>query len=257
MSEINASAVASLRSRTGVSILECKKALEEAGGDEEKAIEILRSRGEAAAVKKADRDQGEGSVFIGTAGSSAAAVVVHCETDFVARGDDFKALGQEMADLAASEGEDAVKASAETRMPEAVQKLGENISLGTVNRIEAGTVGSYVHTNGKIGVIIGLDGGTEEIAKDVSMHAAAMSPEYVSPEEVPAEAVEKEKEIWAEQLKGEGKPEEIIEKIMVGKEKKFREENALLKQDFVKNPEQTIEAYLDGASVTQYVRVAI
>lgn len=257
MSEISASAVASLRSRTGVSILECKKALEEAGGDEEKAIEILRSRGEAAAVKKADRDQGEGSIFIGSADGKSAIVVIHCETDFVARSDNFKAIGQEMADLAAAEGADAAKQAGETKMPEAVQQLGENISLGEVTVIEGSVLGSYVHTNAKIGVVVGLDGGSAEIAKDVAMHAAAMSPEYVTPEEVPEETVAKEKEIWTEQLKGEGKPDEIVEKIMIGKEKKFREENALIKQDFVKNPEQTIEQFLDGASVVEYVRVAI
>jgi elongation factor Ts len=122
---------------------------------------------------------------------------------------------------------------------------------------EGATVGTYVHTNGKIGTIIVLDGGTEDAAKDVAMHAAAMAPEVISPDEVQAEAVEKEKEIWREQLKKEGKPEEMWEKIMMGKEKKFREESALMKQPFVKDSSMSIEKFLNGAGIVTYVRIAI
>lgn len=257
MTDISASAVASLRSRTGVSILECKKALEEAGGDEEKAIEILRSRGQAQAVKKGDREQSEGYIFSAEAGGKVALVLLYCETDFVARNDDFQKIGADLAAKAAADGEDALKEAAEPIVTEAVQQLGENISLGEVRLVEGSTIGSYVHTNGKIGVAISLDGGSADIAKDVAMHAAAMNPQYVTPEEVPAEDVAREREIWAEQLASEGKPAEIMEKIMEGKEKKFREENALLKQDFVKNPEQTVEQLLAGAGISEYVRLAV
>ena len=142
-------------------------------------------------------------------------------------------------------------------MPELVQKLGENISVGDSKMIEAPVVGSYTHTNGKIGVLVGLDTGSSDSAKDVAMHAAAMNPEYISPDDVADHIIVKEKEIWTEQLAAEGKPAEIMEKIMEGKEKKFREENALMKQEFVKNPEQSIEQFLDGATVVEYVRLAV
>lgn len=257
MPEISASAVASLRARTGVSILECKKALEEAGGDEEKAIELLRKRGAAQAAKKADREQFEGIVFVHQEVGKAGVLFLRCETDFVARDDNFMSVGTELATVLCNEGEEAVKAAAEQKIPDAVQKLGENISVGEVHRIEGAVLGNYVHTNGKIAVVVSLDGGTEELAKDVAMHAAAMNPEYVSPDDVPAEAVESEKAIWKEQLEKEGKPAEIMEKIMSGKEAKFREENALETQEFVKEPGKTVREYLGDASITKYVRVAV
>jgi elongation factor Ts len=142
-------------------------------------------------------------------------------------------------------------------MTAAIQQLGENISVGEVALVEGSTVGYYGHTNGKIGVAVALEGGSPELAKDIAMHAAAMSPLYISPEEVPAEAVEKERAIWEAQLANEGKPAQIMEKIMIGKERKFREENALIKQAFVKNPEQTIEQLIGDASVARYVRLAV
>jgi len=257
MADISASAVSSLRKRTGVSILECKKALEEAGGDEEKSIEILRMKGKAQVVKKAEREQREGAIFLAQEGNKAALVTLHCETDFVARNEDFQKFGQEFADHLLANGEDAFKAHAEEVMPDVVQKLGENISLGEIKVEEAPLLGCYVHNNHKIGVMIGLDTGEEEVARDVAMHAAAMNPLYTSPEDVTDEDIEKEKVIWKEQLKSEGKPEEIMEKIMMGKEKKFREENALLTQEFVKEPKKKVKDHLGGANVVVYVRMAI
>lgn len=256
MTNVTAAAVASLRSRTGVSMMQCKKALEEAGGDEEKAIEILRSKGEAQAVKKADREQAEGFIFTGSKGDKTALVTVHCETDFVSRSEDFQTFGSELISMALDEG-DAFETAATERVNAAIQQLGENISLGKFVVIEGPSVGAYVHTNGKIGVIVGLDGGSEEAARDVAMHAAAMNPSYVSPEEVPAEDVDKEKEIWKEQLASEGKPAEIMEKIMIGKEKKFREESALITQPFVKNPDRSVQEHLGDATVTEYVRMSV
>jgi elongation factor Ts len=257
MTDISASMVGSLRSRTGVSILECKKALEEANGDEEKAIELLRKRGVAQASKKAERDQSEGSVFANEGNGTASLIFLKCETDFVARDENFIALGQELATTLREKGEDALKALAEEKLPGAVQKLGENISIGETHKVEGSTLGHYVHSNGKIGVLISLDGGNGDIAKDIAMHAAAMNPQFVSPDEVSNEAVESEKNIWKEQLAKEGKPEEIIEKIMVGKEKKFREENALITQDFVKDPSITVQQHLNDATVSGYVRIAV
>jgi len=254
---ISASAIASLRARTGVSISACKEALEEAGGDEEKAIELLRKRGLSQAAKKAAREQAEGLAFLAEEGNAIAIVLLRCETDFVARDDNFQATGKEIASALLKDGEAAAKAKAESLIPELVQKLGENITLGEMHLVDGATTGSYLHSNAKIAVAIALEGGSKEHARDVAMHAAALSPKVVSPEEVTNDLVEKEKEIWKEQLAKEGKPEAMWDKIMMGKEKKFREESALLKQAFVKDPSQTIEQYLGDAKVTKYVRVSV
>lgn len=237
--------------------MECKKALEEAGGDEEKAIEILRKKGASAAAKKAERDQSEGSVFSALAGGKAAIVRIDCETDFVARDDNFQSTGQEIADMVVSDGLEKAQAAASEKIPALVQKLGENISLGEMKLTEAEVSGVYVHSNGKIGVAIGLSGGSADLAKDLAMHAAAMNPLYITPEEVTDESVEKERVIWKEQLAAEGKPEEIMEKIMAGKEKKFREENALVSQEFVKEPGKLVQELLGDTKVVEYVRIAV
>jgi elongation factor Ts len=254
---ISASAIASLRARTGVSISACKEALEEAGGDEEKAIELLRKRGLAQAAKKAAREQAEGLAFVAESGNKVAVVLLRCETDFVARDDNFQSTGKQIADALLSGGKDAAQKKADELVPELVQKLGENITLGEMHLVEGATIGAYLHTNAKIATVVALEGGSKEHARDVAMHAAALSPKVVSPEEVTNELVEKEKEIWKEQMAKEGKPEAMFEKIMVGKEKKFREESALLKQNFVKDPSKTVEQYLGSAKVTNYVRVSV
>ncbi len=254
---ISASAIASLRARTGVSISACKEALEEAGGDEEKAIELLRKRGLSQAAKKAAREQAEGLAFIAEDSSKIAIVLMRCETDFVARDDNFQKTGNDIVDTLLKQGEAAAKTKAEALIPELVQKLGENITLGEMHLVEGATLGSYLHSNAKIAVGIALEGGSKDHARDLAMHAAALSPKVVSPDEVTADLVEKERDIWKEQLKTEGKPEAMFDKIMVGKEKKFREESALLKQNFVKDPTKTIEQYLGDAKVTKYVRVSV
>ncbi|MDD4287764.1 MAG: translation elongation factor Ts [Candidatus Peribacteraceae bacterium] len=256
-SPVSASAVASLRQRTGVSMMECKKALDEAQGNEDKAIEILRKRGIAQVAKKAARDQFEGLVFLAQKADKAALVLLKCETDFVARDENFRKAGAAFAETLLEKGDTGLKSLAEKMMPELVQKLGENISLGDSHLVTGGTLGTYLHTNSKIGVAITLEGGTAESARDVAMHAAAMNPTVTRPEEMANEKVEKEKEIWREQLKKEGKPEAMFDKIMIGKEKKFREENALLKQSFVKDPTKTVEQFLGTAKVTAYVRLAV
>lgn len=257
MSTISASAVAALRARTGSGILDAKNALEEAKGNEELAIDILRKKGKAQAVKKADRAQSEGAIFIDSSDAKAALVQVKCETDFVARSDKFLALGKDLATKLLKEGKVKFDAFAAEKIPAAVLELGENISVGDVREVAASVIGTYVHSNRKIGVVIGLDGGTKEQACDTAMHGAAMNPLYTRPSEVSSDAIAKEKEIWKEQMKDDKKPAEIKEKIMVGKEKKFREENALLTQAFVKDPSKTVEKMLGSAKVTEYVRVAL
>ena len=255
---VSASQVSELRARTGVPMMAVKQALDEAGGDNDKAIEILRKRGLAQAVKKADRDQKEGAFFIASTSSKAAIVCLRCETDFVARNEDFQKLGQSFAQTLLDKNEPGLQEEADAKLPEAVQKLGENIAMGDSEIIEGASIGAYVHSNRKIAVVVALDKpGMDTEAKDAAMHAAAMNPLYVTPEEVTADVIAKEKEIWKEQMKDDKKPAEIMEKIMLGKEKKFREENALLKQAFVKDPSKSVEQTLSGAKVVAYVRKAI
>ncbi len=259
MTAVSAQDVFALRARTGVSILACKQALEDAEGDQEKAIEILRKRGIAQAVKKADRAQSEGAIFIAENGSVAAIVVLKCETDFVARNPDFVMLGQQFADLALKEGIAAAQKDIATKLPDAIQKLGENLTVEEIQEIAAPALSAYVHSNRKVAVVVGAEpaGADRMKLRDAAMHAAALNPVYVRPDEVSDDVIAKEREIWTEQMKGEKKPEAILEKIMLGKEKKFREENALLTQAFVKDPSMTVEKYLGDVKVTSYVRVTV
>lgn len=254
---ITAEQVAKLRARTGSGILDTKNALDEANGDENLAIDILRKKGKAQAVKKSDRAQSEGAIFVATATGKAAVVQVKCETDFVGRSEVFVKFGQDLADKLLKEGKTAFDAYAAEKVPAAVLELGENISVGEVKEVSAPIIGTYVHSNRKIGVVVGLEGGTVEQASDVAMHGAAMNPTYVRSSDVSQEVVLKEKEIWKEQMKDDKKPAEILEKIMLGKEKKFREENALLTQPFVKDQNQTVEKMLGSAQVKEYVRVSL
>ncbi|MBP9751034.1 MAG: translation elongation factor Ts [Candidatus Peribacteraceae bacterium] len=257
MPPITAAAVQSLRARTGVPMLACKEALEEANGDEEKAIEILRKRGITQAAKKASRDQAEGLVFMAEKPGTVALLLLKCETDFVARADTFKKIGQELVTALLEKGEAAAKSLSEEKLPAAVQELGENISLGDCHLISAPVLGTYLHSNSKIAVVIGMEGGSAEGARDAAMHATAMSPLYISPEEVTETDLAKERDIWREQLVKEGKPEAMLEKIMGGKEKKFREESALLTQPFVKDPSKTVGQYLGEGKVKSYVRLSV
>ncbi len=256
MSPISASDVAALRARTGVGILDAKNALEEAKGDPDLAIDILRKKGKAQAVKKADREQTEGAIFIASDGKKAALVQVRCETDFVGRSEVFLKFGQSLADTLLAKGKTGFDAFAAEKVPAAVLELGENIGIADTKEVSAPVVGFYVHSNRKIGVVVGISAGTKEQATDAAMHAAAMNPLYVRPEEVTPESVAKEKEIWKDQMKNEKKPAEILEKIMLGKDRKFREENALLTQPFAKDPSQTVAKMLGSADVVSYVRVS-
>ncbi len=257
MSPITAAAIQSLRSRTGVSISAVKEALEEAEGNEEKAIELLRKRGIAQAAKKAAREQSEGIVFVKEEGSKAAMIIMRCETDFVARDDGFQSVGRSILETLFTKGMDAAKAEAAEKIPELVQKLGENITVDDMHSIEAPIIGAYLHSNAKIGVIIGLEGGARDTARDIAMHAAALSPMYIHPEQVGTDAIEKEREIWREQMKKDNKPEAMWDKIMMGKEKKFREESSITKQNFVKDPSKTVEQHLGDAKITAYVRASV
>lgn len=247
-----------LRDMTGVSMTACKSALEETNGDFETAIDVLRKKGEAKAIDRAARGTSQGAVFVKVVPGKAGMVLLGCETDFVARGDDYLALGASIVEKLLI---DSIKADDRdlAEVKNAVLRLGENIQLLNMVLVEGDVIGDYVHSNKKIGVLVVLAGGSVELARDVAMHVAATNPAVLSPEEISPALVEREKSIWSEQLKSEGKPAEIVEKIMLGKEKKYREENALLKQSFVKNPEQTVEQLLQaaGATVKTFVRFAV
>ena len=264
---MSAALVKELRERTGLGLLECKKALSEADGDIDAAIEALRKSSGMKAAKKAGRTAADGVVAIQTAddGSFAAMVEVNSETDFVARDENFlgfvqsvvgKAFGERIADvetLAAGETEDARQAL--------VQKIGENISVRRVVTHEAsdGVVGGYVHGNNRIAVLVSLRGGSDELARDVAMHVAAVNPQVVSPDDMPAEQVAKEREIYAAQAQDSGKPPEIVEKMIDGRIRKFLSENSLTEQAFVKDPDMTVGKLVSaaGAEVLGFTRFEV
>lgn len=237
-------------------MMTCKKALEEANGDEEKAIDILRKKGESKAAEKSGRTMKEGIVITKVKGNKAVIVTQTCETDFVSGNEEFQAIAKEAVEQALKDGMDKAKADADTKIKALFTKLGENMSI-EIDILEGKGLAEYVHGNGKVGVIVDLATADADKARDVAMHITAMNPRVIKPEDMPEDVVLKEREIWREQLKNEGKPEAMFDKIMVGKEKKFREEQALIKQSFVKNQEITIEEYLAGNTVNKFVRKAI
>ena len=246
MAEISASMVMDLRQRTGLGMMECKKALTEAGGDPAKAEELLRIRSGAKASKAASRIAAEGVIglFVAPDAKTAALVEVNCETDFVAKNEDFRAFAAEVAAIVARENpEDAAALGAkalpsgdtiESRRVALVQKIGENISIRRVARLSAkGRIASYVH-GGKIGVLVDVTGGQDTLGKDLAMHVAASKPMAVIPEQVPADIVEKERAIAAARAAESGKPADIVKKMVDGAVAKYLSEVTLLAQPFVK-----------------------
>ncbi len=264
-----------LRESTGAGMMDVKKALEDAGGDEEKAVALLRERGIVKAAKKADREASDGLVraFVSKDGKTGALVEVNSETDFVARNADFQAivadLAKHVAEHVSGEGEldmTAVNASStasgetvEALMAAAISKVGENLVFKRAARFVAlsGAVTSYVHSNDKIGVLLDLAGGSTELGKDLALHIAAERPRFLKRDEVDTSDLDKEKEILTNKALNEGKPQNIVEKIVQGQLGKFYEENVLLEQKFVKNPEQKIESLLQGASINRFARFEI
>lgn len=252
---MSAAQVKELRERTGLGLLECKKALAEASGDIEAAIETLRKSSGMKAAKKAGRTAAEGIVAIQSApdGSLAAMVEVNRETDFVARDENFlnfvqtvvaKAFEQRSNDVALLAGGDIEEARQAL-----VQKIGENISVRRVvaHEASAGVVGGYVHGNNRIAVVVSLKGGSAELAKDVAMHIAAVNPQVVSPDQMAEDVVAKEREIYAAQAQESGKPPEIVEKMIDGRIRKFLSENSLTEQAFVKDPDTTVGKLVSAA----------
>ena len=283
MANVTAKMVKDLRAKTGAGMMDCKKALVEANGDEEKAIEVLRKKGLANADKKGSRNAAEGVVHITISDDYRTATIseINCETDFVAKNADFQEFvttttehiqKTEPADVDALLNGEFKGAKFEEELKTIIAKIGENIVVrrfATIKTDENGIVNGYVHMGGKVGVIVAASCDKPETAealkntlKDIAMHAAAMAPKYINPKAIPTEDIEKEKEIAKAQLLKEGKPENIIEKIIPGKIKKFESENCLTKQAFVKDDKKTVEEVLseaaksvDGkAKLVEYIR---
>jgi elongation factor Ts len=252
---MSAAQVKELRERTGLGLLECKKALAEASGDIEAAIETLRKSSGMKAAKKAGRTAAEGIVAIQSApdGSLAAMVEVNSETDFVARDENFLNFVQTVVSKAFEQRSNDIDLLAGGDIEEArqalVQKIGENISVRrvVVHEASAGVVGGYVHGNNRIAVVVSLRGGNAELAKDVAMHIAAVNPQVISPDQMAEEVVAKEREIYAAQAQESGKPAEIVEKMIDGRIRKFLSENSLTEQAFVKDPDTTVGKLVSAA----------
>ncbi len=259
---ITATQVKELRERTGVGMMECKKALEAANGDIEKAIEEMRKSGLAKAAKKAGRTAAEGVIVINKDHNHAAIVEVNCETDFVARDTNFLGFAKQVASNALTAKNDDVQqlaATVETARSELVAKLGENINVRRCASLTAADyLGTYLH-NDKIGVVVSLKGGDADLARDVAMHIAASKPEVVNPEDVSSDAIAKEKEIFVAQAAESGKPADIIEKMVAGRVKKFMSEVSLTGQAFIKNPDVTVGTLLQQhkATVTGFTRFEV
>lgn len=258
MAEISASAVKELRDRTGLGMMECKKALVEASGDIDLAIENMRKAGSMKAAKKAGRTAAEGLVMtkIADAGSYGVMVEVNSETDFAAREENFMAFVAKVLNKVFTTKEtDIAKLMAsgleEDRLA-LVQKIGENISVrrAVVVGGNGTTVGSYVHSNNKIAVIVELNGGDQDLARDIAMHVAATNPLVVKPEDVPADVLSKESEIYTAQAAESGKPADIVEKMVSGRLRKYIEEVSLTEQAFVKDPDIRVGKLAKQANAT-------
>lgn len=268
MANITAALVKELRERTAAGMMDCKKALEEAAGDIELAIENMRKSGQAKAAKKAGRIAAEGVIFARTEGKVAVLVELNCETDFVSKDVSFLAMGQKIVEIAATQkiaDVEALKAadfgngeSVELTITNLIAKIGENMNLRRVMLVEGDNLGTYVHGS-RIGVITKLTGGSDELAKDLAMHVAANSPQFVKPEDVSAEVVAKEREIQIDIAINSGKPKDIAEKMVEGRMKKFTGEVSLTGQPFVKDPSMTVAELLkkEGADVVSFTRFEV
>ncbi|MCG7419897.1 translation elongation factor Ts [Macrococcus epidermidis] len=273
MMAITAQLVKQLRERTGAGMMDCKKALTETNGDIDAAVDYLREKGIAKAAKKADRIAAEGTTYVASKGNDAVLLELNSETDFVARNEGFQALVKEIADhiLATKPADlDALMASeieagktVDTKMNEAISTIGEKLTLRRfvlVSKTDADTFGEYLHMGGRIGVLALVENSTDaEGAKDVAMHIAALNPKFVSREQVSAEELEHEKNVLKQQALNEGKPENIVEKMVEGRLRKYLEEICAVDQPFVKNPDQTVAEFLKskGGTLKSFVRYEV
>ena len=267
--EITASQVKELRERSGAGMMECKKALVENEGNVDSAVEWLRKQGLAKADKKASRVAAEGRVVLGQDANGAVLVEINSETDFVAKDAGFLEFSDAVANVAATSGADSVEALKEAAYPAGgtveaarqalVAKVGENVQIRRLARIgNDNTIGAYVH-GGRIGVLVGMKGGSAELARGIAMHIAAMNPAYITPDDVPADIVAREKDIALAQVKDSGKPAEILEKMISGKLRKTLADMALTGQPYALDPNTSVADVLkkEGAEVVSMQRIAV
>jgi len=262
---ITASQVKELREKTGAGMMDCKKALVESGGDEEKAVMYLREKGLSKAAKKAGRATSEGLVtpYITDDGKTAVISELLCETDFVAKGDDFQAfaaaLSNKIADLDVTAGVAADLPAEVADVTDLIAKLGENMGVGRFAKVTTdGVLGIYTHSNNKLSAIVELKGSDDvALAKDIAMHVAAMNPNCITSDELPQDVLEKEKALYLKQAMDEGKPENIAEKIVIGRLNKFYSEVCLVNQAFIKEDKKSVKDVLGGAEVASFQRIAL
>ena len=265
MTNISASQVKELREKTGLGLMDCKKALEDTNGDLDLAVEALRKTSGLKASKKSNRSAADGLIGIKSSEGKSFMVEINCETDFVARDDSFNSFMQEVLELASSNKdkslEELLEVGIEEKREKLVQKLGENIVVRRIAASEdsADSSGVYLHSNNKIGTIISLKGGTKEVAKDIAMHAAATDPMAIFPSDISQDVIEKEREIYKAQSEESGKPADIVEKMIEGKIRKFLSEVSLTEQDFVKDPSIKINDILksNNANILGFTRFEV
>ncbi|MFD2588613.1 translation elongation factor Ts [Croceitalea marina] len=273
MAKITAAEVNKLRKTTGAGMMDCKNALVEADGDFDKAIEILRKKGQKVAAKRADRDSSEGAAIAKVDANNSNGVIIslNCETDFVAKNETFVTLANELADLALGfDNKDAFMNASyngmtvSEKLTEQTGVIGEKIEIGSFEKLSAPFVGSYIHAGNKIATLVGLSAavdGAAEAAKDVAMQAAAMNPVALNEEGVDQSVIDKEIEIAKDQLRQEGKPEAMLENIAKGKLKRFFKDNTLINQAFIKDNKQSVAQYVKSVDssleVTGFSRVAL
>ena len=242
--KITTELVKELRDATGISVMQCKKALEEADGDMNKALAILKKTSSEIALKKSERQLNSGSVMIKSEDNKSTLVALLCETDFVSKNQDFVDLLQKLTDKTASEGVEKMKSEAKDLIDPIIQKTGENIQLGDAYVVEGNVLGNYVHNN-KIAIIVSLEGGNSELARDIAMHIAAMKPEYISSDEITEETKKTMQEVFEKEVEKIDKPEEIKKKMLEGKINTYFKEKTLTEQPFIKNPEESIGKLLE------------
>jgi elongation factor Ts len=242
--QITTELIKELRDSTGISVMQCRKALEEAEGDMKKALVILKKTSSDIALKKADRAANDGAVTIKEGSGKAVLIALRCETDFVSRNEDFTTLLSKLGDIALTNGIDKMKEGAKEMIDPVIQKTGENISLGEAYEITGSVLGNYNHNN-KIAVVVSLEGGNSEVAKDVAMHIAAMKPEYISRDDINEEAKNMITEVFKKEVASIDKPEDIKKKMLDGKISTYFKEKTLLDQPFIKNPDETVAKLLE------------
>lgn len=271
MAQISAKLVKELRDMTGVGMMDAKRALVAVEGDMDAAVDYLRENGMAKAAKKADRIAAEGLANVAVNGNTAVVVEINAETDFVAKNEQFQGLVKSITELLAENKPADIEAALELPTEEgtlnatiqtATTKIGEKISLrrfAIVEKTDSQSFGAYLHQGGRIAVLTVLEGADEETAKDVAMHVAAINPKYVSRDEVPAEVIEHEKKVLSEQALNEGKPANIVEKMIVGRLNKFLAEISLNDQPFVKDPDMTVAKFAEAkkGSILSFVRFEV